>query len=132
MKKILTPLLAATLLVGCSTSTTSNEVHGTEAGSYEYIAANSTLSHVAEVVSVTPTVAEDGSSLKLVVTVRNNSNSQQYAKYTITWLDEAGAPVPGAIEIARQITLPTGRTTFSAVATSPRARKYKLLLSETK
>ncbi len=132
MKHTITPLLAAALLVGCSTSTTSNEVHGNEGGSYEYIAAHSTLARVAEVVSVSPTTAEDGSSLKLVITLSNNSNSQQYAKYTITWLDEAGAPVAGALEVARQITLPTGRTTFSAVATSPRARKYKLLISEAK
>jgi len=132
MKHTITPLLAAALLVGCSTSTTSNEVHGNEGGSYEYIAAHSTLARVAEVVSVSPTTAEDGSSLKLVITLRNNSNSQQYAKYTITWLDEAGAPVAGALEVARQITLPTGRTIFSAVATSPRARKYKLLISEAK
>lgn len=130
MKSSITPILTAALLVGCSTSTTSNEVHGNEGGSYEYIAAHSTLARVAEVVSVNSAIAEDGSSLKLVVTLRNNSNSQQYAKYTITWLDESGAPVPGALEIARQITLPTGRTTFSAVATSPRARKYKLLISE--
>ena len=87
---------------------------------------------MAEVVSVNSTIAEDGSSLKLVITVRNNSNEQQYAKYTITWLDDAGAPVTGAVEITRQITLPTGRTTFAAVATSPRAKKYKLLISETK
>ena len=132
MNKSLIPALAAALLVGCSTSTTSNEVHGAEGGSYEYIAANSTLSRVAEVVSVNSTIAEDGSSLKLVITVRNNSNEQQYAKYTITWLDDAGAPVTGAVEITRQITLPTGQTTFAAVATSPRAKKYKLLISETK
>lgn len=131
MKNSLPALLAA-LLVGCSTSTTSNEVHGSEGGNYEYIAANSTLSHVAEVLSVNSTVAEDGSSLKLVITMRNNSNEQQYAKYMVTWLDDAGAPVAGAAEVTRQITLPTGRTTFSAVATSPRAKKYKILISETK
>jgi uncharacterized protein YcfL len=132
MNKIIIPALTAALLAGCSTSTTSNEVHGSEGGSYEYIAANSTLSRVAEVLSVNSTIAEDGSSLKLVVTVRNNSNAQQYAKYTVTWLDESGAPVAGALEVTRQVTLPTGRSTFSAVATSPRAKKYKLLLSETK
>ncbi len=132
MKNTLIPALAAALLVGCSTSTTSNEVHGTEGGSYEYVAANNTLSRVAEIVSVNPTIAEDGSSLKLVVTVRNNTNQQQYAKYTVTWLDEAGAPAAAAMEITRQTTLPTGRTTFAAVATSPRAKKYKLLISETK
>ena len=96
MKKSVLPALAAALLVGCSTSTTSNEIHGAEGGSYEYIAANSTLSRVAEVLSVDSTIAEDGSSLKLVITIRNNSNEQQYAKYTVTWLDEAGAPVAGA------------------------------------
>jgi uncharacterized protein YcfL len=131
MKRLLLPALAA-LLAGCSTSTTSNEVHGAEGGSYDYIAANSTLARVAEVLSVNSTIAEDGSSLKLVITIRNNSNEQQYAKYTVTWLDDDGAPVAGAVEVTRQITLPTGRTTFSAVATSPRAKKYKLLISETK
>lgn len=132
MNKIIIPALTAALLVGCSTATTSNEVHGSEGGNYEYIAANSTLSRVAEILSINSTIAEDGSSLKLVVTIRNNSNEQQYAKYTVTWLDEAGAPVAGALEITRQVTLPTGRSTFSAVATSPRAKKYKLLISETK
>lgn len=131
IKKIL-PLLAAILMAGCYTKTTSNEIHGSEGGSYEYIAANSTLAHVAEVLSVNSTIAEDGSSLKLVITMRNNSNERQFAKYTVTWLDDSGAPVPGASEITRQITLPTGRTTFAAVATSPRAKKYKLLISETK
>lgn len=132
LKSSLIPALTAALLVGCSTSTTSNEVHGAEGGSYEYIAANSTLARVAEVQSVNSTIAEDGSSLKLVVTIRNNSNEQQYAKYAVTWLDDDGAPVQGATTITRQITLPTGRTTFAVVATSPRAKKYKLLISETK
>ena len=132
MYKSILPARAAALLVGCSTSTTSNEIHGSEGGSYEYIAANSTLSRVAEVLSVDSTIAEDGSSLKLVITIRNNSNEQQYAKYTVTWLDDAGAPVAGAVAVTRQITLPTGRTSFATVATSPRAKKYKLLISETK
>jgi uncharacterized protein YcfL len=129
-KSIITALAA--LLAGCSTSTTSNEIHGAEGGNYEYIAANSTLARVAEVLSVNSTIAEDGSSLKLVITIRNNSNVQQYAKYTVSWLDDAGAPIAGALEVTRQVTLPTGRSMFSAVATSPRAKKYKLLISETK
>jgi uncharacterized protein YcfL len=132
MNKSILPALAAALLAGCSTSTTTNVIHGAEGGSYEYIAANSTLARVAEVLSVNSTIAEDGSSLKLVITVRNNSNEQQYAKYTVTWLDDAGAPVAGALEVTRQVTLPSGQSTFFAVATSPRAKKYKLLISETK
>ncbi len=122
--------LAALAFTGCTQTGTPNEASGQEGSGVEYSSPNFTLAQAAQVTDVRTTIAEDGSSLKVVFGLRNSTTRQQYAKYTVVWLDENGAPVPGAIEIARQVTLPVGTKNFSAVATSPRAKKFRIIVSE--
>ena len=133
MKTQILPALAAFTLIACTQPGTPNEASGQEGvPGFEYSSPNSTLAEAAQPVDVRTAIAEDGSSLKVIFSLRNTTRNQQYAKYTGVWLDAEGAPLPGVIEVARQVTLPVGTTNFSAVATSPRAKKYRIIISETR
>ncbi|MFM7208892.1 MAG: DUF1425 domain-containing protein [Verrucomicrobiota bacterium] len=124
--------LAAFTLSACTQRGTPNEASGQEGvPGFEYSSPNATLAQAAQPVDVRTSIAEDGSSLKVIFSLRNSTTRQHYAKYTVVWLDGDGAPLPGAIEVARQVTLPVGVSNFSAVATSPRAKKFRIIISET-
>lgn len=132
MKTPIALALAALTLTGCTQRGTPNEVSAQEGvPGFEYNSPNMTLAQAAQPVDVKSVIAEDGSSLKVIFSLRNTTTRLQYAKYTVVWLDENGAPLPGVIEVARQVTLPVGTSNFSAVATSPRAKKYRIIISET-
>ena len=61
----------------------------------------------------------------------NATRTAQPLNYRVEWLDKEGFPIQGAVVVARTITVPAlGYETAVAVATHPKARKFRIELTE--
>ncbi len=129
-KTLLLSLLS--LLLGCSNPDLSNEITPAQnASGFVYDSPNPMLNLAFEPVSLVNGRTEDGSFLKFTLTIRCISSRRSSFNYSVIWTDDSGAAVPGAAKISRVVTLNSGEhATLSAVSTSPRATRYRILLSE--
>ncbi len=126
-------LLAAALLAGCATS--SNQatqiVSSDEAPGFLIVATNPDFADSARPTEVKVGVAEDGASTKISLLLANATRTAQPLNYRVEWLDQEGFPIQGAVVVARTITVPAlGYETAVAVATHPKAKKFRIELTE--
>lgn len=125
--------LAAALVAGCATS--SNQatqiVASDEAPGFLVVATNPTFADSARPTEIKVGVAEDGASTKISLLLANATRTAQPLNYRVEWLDKEGFPIQGAVVVARTITVPAlGYETAVAVATHPKARKFRIELTE--
>jgi uncharacterized protein YcfL len=132
MNRLLT-LLAAGLLAGCATSShqATQVVSSDEPPGFLVVATNPTLADSARPTEVKLGTAEDGVSTKVSVLLANATRSAQQINWRVEWLDKEGFPLQGQVVVARAATVPAlGYQTIVAVATSPKAAKFRLQLTE--
>ncbi len=131
--KTLLSLLSIALLTGCATSSnqaTQIVAFDNEAG-FVIVATNPTFADSARPTEVKVGVAEDGTSTKVSLLLANATRTAQPLNWSIEWLDKDGFPIQGNVVVARTITVPAlGYETVVAVATSPKAVKYRFQLTE--
>lgn len=120
------------LLLGCANPELSNEITPAQnSAGFVYDAPNVLLSRSFEPVSLVNGRTEDGSFVKFTLNIRNVASRRESFNYSVIWTDDSGAAVPGAIKVGRAVTLNSGENiTLSAVSTSPRATRYRIILSE--
>lgn len=126
--------LAAALLAGCATSShqATQIVASDDAPGFLVVATNPTFADSARPTEIKVGVAEDGASTKISLLLANATRTAQPLNYRVEWLDKEGFPIPGAVVVARTITVPAlGYETAVAVATHPKARKFRIELTET-
>jgi uncharacterized protein YcfL len=120
------------LLVGCSNPDLCNEIAPAQnAAGFVYDSPNVLLSRSFEPVSLVNGRTEDGAFLKFTLVIRNVASRRESCNYSVIWTDDSGAAGPGAVKVSRTVTLNSGETiTLAAVSTSPRASRYRIILSE--
>jgi uncharacterized protein YcfL len=120
------------LLVGCANPDLSNEITPAQNSTgFVYDSPNVLLSRSFEPVSLVNGRTEDGSFLKFTLVMRNIASRRESFNYSVIWTDDSGAAVPGAVKVSRTVSLNSGETTtLSAISTSPRATRYRIILSE--
>jgi uncharacterized protein YcfL len=126
------PMALVCVLVGCSNPDVTNEIApALNAAGFVYDSPNVLLSRSFEPVSLVNGRTEDGAFIKFTLNIRNVSSRRESFNYSVIWSDDSGAAVPGAAKVSRTVTLNVGeQTTISAVSTSPRATRYRIILSE--
>lgn len=126
-------LLAAALLAGCASSTNqaTQVVSTDDAPGFLVVATNPTFADSARPTELKVGVAEDGVSTKVSLLLANATRTAQPLNWRIEWLDKDGFPIQGAVVVARTVTVPAlGYETIVAVATSPKAAKFRIELTE--
>ena len=126
-------LLAAALLAGCASSTNqaTQVVSSDDAPGFLVVATNPTFADSARPTELKVGVAEDGVSTKVSLLLANATRTAQPLNWRIEWLDKDGFPIQGAVVVARTVTVPAlGYETIVAVATSPKAAKFRIELTE--
>lgn len=132
--KSLLALLAATLLAGCATSSNqaTQVVAIDEPPGFLVVATNPTFADSARPTELKTGVAEDGASTKVSLLLANATRAAQPLNWRIEWLDKDGFPIQGGVVVARTLTVPAlGYASVVAVATSPKAVKFRIQLTET-
>ena len=126
-------LLAAALLAGCASSTNqaTQVVSTDDAPGFLVVATNPTFADSARPTELKVGVAEDGVSTKVSLLLANATRTAQPLNWRIEWLDKDGFPIQGAVVVARTVTVPAlGYESIVAVATSPKAAKFRIELTE--
>lgn len=126
-------LLAAALLAGCASSTNqaTQVVSTDDAPGFLVVATNPTFADSARPTELKVGVAEDGVSTKISLLLANATRTAQPLNWRVEWLDKEGFPIQGAVVVARTVTVPAlGYETIVAVATSPKAAKFRIELTE--
>lgn len=123
----------AILAVGCATSGTATLiVPSDEPGGFTVVSVNPSLSRGAEPVELKRGVAADGSTPKISLLLQNSTSWAQRLNYRVEWLDEQDMVLPGQVDVVRPVTVPSGSyQSIDSVAPSPRARRFRLWLTET-
>jgi uncharacterized protein YcfL len=132
MNRLLLALTAA-FCAGCASSShVATQIVGSEeAPGFLVVATNTRFADSARPTELKRGVAEDGSSLKITLLIANATNEAQRLNYRVEWLDKDGAPIQGALPVARAATVPAlGYTNVSAVATHPKAASFRISLTE--
>jgi uncharacterized protein YcfL len=125
--------LAAALLAGCATSSdvATQIVASDEPPGFLVVATNPRFADAARPTELKRGVAEDGQSLKITLLLANATNAAERLNYRVEWLDKDGAPIQGALPVARAATVPAlGYTSITAVATHPKAAGFRISLTE--
>ena len=123
----------AVLLAGCASSTqqATQIVSSDEAPGFIVVATNPEFADSAKPTEVKVGTAEDGVSRKVSVLLANATKTAQPLNWRVEWLDAEGFPIQGQIVVARTVTVPAlGYQTIVAVATSPKATKFRIQLTE--
>jgi len=126
-------LLAAALVAGCvsSADVATQIVASDEPPGFLVVASNRLLADSARPTELKRGVAEDGQSLKITLLLANATGDAQRLNYRVEWLDKDGAPIQGALPVARAATVPAlGYTSLTAVATHPKAAGFRISLTE--
>jgi uncharacterized protein YcfL len=126
-------LLAAGLLAGCATSShqATQIVSSDEPPGFLVVATNPAFADSARPTEVKLGKAEDGVSAKVSLLLANATRSAQSLNWRVEWLDAEGFPIQGQAVVARTVTVPAlGYQTVVAVATSPKAAKFRIQLTE--
>lgn len=126
-------LLAAALIAGCTSSSdvATQIVASDEPPGFLVVATNPRFADSARPTEIKRGVAEDGQSLKVTLLLANATNDAQRLNTRVEWLDKDGAPIQGALPVARAATVPAlGYTSVTAVATHPKAAGFRIWLTE--
>jgi uncharacterized protein YcfL len=126
-------LLAAALCAACtSTSDVATQIVASdEAPGFLVVATNRIFADSARPTELKRGVAEDGQSLKITLLLANATPDAQRLNYRVEWLDKDGAPIQGALPVARAATVPAlGYASLTAVATHPKAASFRITLTE--
>lgn len=126
-------LLAAALCAACTSSSNvaTQIVSGDEPSGFIVVATNPRLADGARPTELKRGVAEDGQSLKITLLLANATNEATRLNYRVEWLDKDGAPIQGALPVARAATVPAlGYASVTAVATHPKAAGFRISLTE--
>ena len=126
-------LVAAALCAGCASSSdvATQLVSSDEQPGFLIVASNRRLADSARPTELRRGVAEDGQSLKVTLLLANTTADAQRLNYRVEWLDKDGAPIQGALPVARAATVPAlGYASLTAVATHPKAAGFRIWLTE--
>lgn len=125
--------LAAACLAGCASSShvATQVVSSDEPPGFLVVATNPRFADSARPTEVKRGLAEDGQSLKITLLLANATNEAQRLNVRVEWLDKDGAPIQGALPVARAATVPAlGYASQVAVATHPKAVGFRISLTE--
>jgi len=126
-------LLAAGVLAGCATSShqATQVVSSDEPPGFLIVATNPDFADSARPTELRLGKAEDGVSTKVSLLLANATRTAQPLNWRVEWLDAEGFPIQGQAVVARSATVPAlGYHTVVAVATSPKAVKFRIQLTE--
>lgn len=126
-------LLAAALCAACtSSSDVATQIVGSdEPPGFLVVATNARFADSARPTEIKRGLAEDGQSLKITLLLANATSEAQRLNTRVEWLDKDGAPIQGALPVARAATVPAlGYASITAVATHPKAASFRISLTE--